>query len=684
MVRRNARSGWNDDNDDNDNGNDINDSNDNNDGDGDGDRDSDSDNHNHRHCDRNSNGDSKKAEIKATKTADISSELIFSTTVSHAFAERMRIDEAGRLLVGLADDPAESSIVAEGNSNSGTSYAVLDLRRGSAASSAGNVCGYIRFSDTNIDSSSRNYAWIAGMADGASSSGTDNPGRLVFATCPDNSTALAQRMIIDNQGNVKTGIVANALNFTDSNSGNTKSIEIGATSGGDALLVTHSSGYGVGYFGYEGGGDRLVIACDGGGGGNKIDFITDAGTGTGGGNDNLHLKVPKMRIAADGKVGINNSDPQTTLNVKGTISTGRNVAREVGTATASVQFNSSRGGSNVINGKKNYENGSGDWLTPGHNRDNAYVTIDLGADYQICRAVIYNQNEYVNSRREVKGFTLEASSDNSNWTTILSDELGMSNAHEPNPGWSFRIPSVFNDDDEHYTARYWKFTMLTFHSSDPYGGIMEIELYEHSDSVTDEVTSASVVAGDVYAETGAFRRLTKDGGQKVIMDSAGSNGLDAGVSIGQDGANSFMALGQVGESGLPMITKTYRINSPGNGASATHVLMEATSSTNSIVMNGTLTIFPGRAGYNQQRGYLVYAINYSAYSGSLYGFHRQLHRLDGSGNDITSGTALEGYSDFKVVTSGTKVQLEMTTSTGAVGRVQMIWQGQLLGHTHNY
>ena len=145
-----------------------------------------------------------------------------------------------------------------------------------------------------------------------------------------------------------------------------------------------------------------------------------------------------------------------------------------------------------------------------------------------------------------------------------------------------------------------------------------------------------------------------------------------------------MALGQVGESGLPMITKTYRINSPGNGQSATHVLMEATSTTNSIVMNGTLTIFPGRAGYNQQRGYLVYAICLSAYSGSLYGFVRQLHRLDGSGNDITSGTALEGYSDFKVVTSGTKVQLEMTTSTGAVGRVQMIFQGQLLGHTHNY
>ena len=150
-----------------------------------------------------------------------------------------------------------------------------------------------------------------------------------------------------------------------------------------------------------------------------------------------------------------------------------------------------------------------------------------------------------------------------------------------------------------------------------------------------------------------------------------------------DGNQTFLVIGQNGESNLPIITKTYRINSPGNGLSATHILMEATNSTNSIVMNGTLTIFPGRGGYNQQRGYLVYAICLSAYSGSLYGFVRQLHRLDGSGNDITSGTAMEGFSNIEVVTSGLKVQLEVTTSTAAVGRIMMIWQGQLLDHKHN-
>ena len=274
---------------------------------------------------------------------------------------------------------------------------------------------------------------------------------------------------------------------------------------------------------------------------------------------------------------------------------------------------------------------------------------------------------------EVKGFTLEASTDNSNWTTIINDELGRSNGHEPNPGWSFRIPSVFNDDSEYHTARYWKFTMLTFHGSDPYGGINEIELYEHSDSVIDEVTSASVVAGDVYAETAAFKRITHDGGQKINMGNDGANGVDAGMSLGLDGSNSFFALGQVGESGFPMIYKTYRINSPGNNLSATHVLMEADSNTNAIVMNGILTIFPGRAGYNQQRGFIQYGINYSAYSGSLYGDHYELHR-----HGVT------GYSNLAIVKSGLKVQLEVTSNTAAVGRIHMIWQGQLYNHRHNY
>ena len=105
-------------------------------------------------------------------------------------------------------------------------------------------------------------------------------------------------------------------NFTDSRSTTTRALTIGAA--GDALLVTHSSGQGIGFFGYEAGGDRLVIACDAGGGGNKIDFITDAGTSNDA--DNLNGKVPKMRITSAGNVGINSTSPGAlfTVNTGGT------------------------------------------------------------------------------------------------------------------------------------------------------------------------------------------------------------------------------------------------------------------------------------------------------------------------------------------------------------------------------
>ena len=212
-------------------------------------------------------------------------------------------------------------------------------------------------------------------------------------------------------------------------------------------------------------------------------------------------------------IGVGYASPQTALNVKGTISTGRNLAREVGTVISySSQFSTSRSASNVINGKKNYENGNNDWLTAGNNRDNAWVVIDLGAQYTIDRIVIYNQNEYNGSRREVKRFNLEGSNDNSSWTLLIDDELGRSDAHEPNPGFSFRLPHVsspgsFVDDDEGVSYRYWKFHMKDFHSTDPYGGIMEIELYEASNDVDSEVSTHSVVASDVYTQTLSAQRL---------------------------------------------------------------------------------------------------------------------------------------------------------------------------------
>ena len=120
--------------------------------------------------------------------------------------------------------------------------------------------------------------------------------------------------------NLDVGVDTATVNFTDSvSNGNTKYIEIGAngaSSLGDALLVTHCSGSGVGYFGYESGNDRLIIACDNGGGNNKIDLSVTAGTGTGGSTDNINAATPALRVHGNGNVGIHGvTSPYADLHV---------------------------------------------------------------------------------------------------------------------------------------------------------------------------------------------------------------------------------------------------------------------------------------------------------------------------------------------------------------------------------
>ena len=132
-------------------------------------------------------------------------------------------------------------------------------------------------------------------------------------TTIDTAVTSVDSLAID--GNITIGSTVHSPDFTDG--GAAKAITVGTT--GDALLVTHSSGRGLGYFGYEYGGDRLVVACDGGSGSNKIDFITDAGTTAGA--DNLDGRVPKMRITAAGNVGIGVTDPTELVTVGSAVTT---------------------------------------------------------------------------------------------------------------------------------------------------------------------------------------------------------------------------------------------------------------------------------------------------------------------------------------------------------------------------
>ena len=238
----------------------------------------------------------------------------------------------------------------------------------------------------------------------------------------------------------------------------------------------------------------------------STNYIRQSATGNGitfGTGDTNVSASERLKITKDGKVGVNLTQPQTVLNVKGCISTGRNLAREVGTIiNISSSYSGTRNGVSVINGQKNYEEDTNaDWITANGQRANANLTIDLGAQYTCDRFVIYNQNEYANNVREVKNFTLEGSNDNSSWTTVLDDEAGASYGHEPNPGWSFHMPANNFDDVEGVTYRYWKFTMKTYHGSTTLGGVMELELYEASNATHSEITSHSVVATDIYART---------------------------------------------------------------------------------------------------------------------------------------------------------------------------------------
>jgi hypothetical protein len=75
-----------------------------------------------------------------------------------------------------------------------------------------------------------------------------------------------------------------------------------ASNNNDALFIAHSSGQGVGYFGYDYSADRLIIATDSGGGGNSIQFSLNAGATSGGTTDNLAAATATMTICQNSKI----------------------------------------------------------------------------------------------------------------------------------------------------------------------------------------------------------------------------------------------------------------------------------------------------------------------------------------------------------------------------------------------
>ena len=116
-------------------------------------------------------------------------------------SEAMRIDSAGRLLVGTSISPSggdghaqNARLLVQGRVGVDADSGRINLQRGSAASNGSSI-GAISFTDNSNNA----YARLEVEADAATGSG-DYPGRFVFFTTADGASTPAERMRLDSEG----------------------------------------------------------------------------------------------------------------------------------------------------------------------------------------------------------------------------------------------------------------------------------------------------------------------------------------------------------------------------------------------------------------------------------------------------------------------------------------------------
>jgi len=115
--------------------------------------------------------------------------------------QRATVDSSGRLLVGSASNASNAIAVVQGIAGDSTTTGALAIRYGSTRPTGADVgIGAIRFESTSNTSSNYHYAQISCATDGASTSDTDIPGRLVFSTTADGAASPTERMRIRSTG----------------------------------------------------------------------------------------------------------------------------------------------------------------------------------------------------------------------------------------------------------------------------------------------------------------------------------------------------------------------------------------------------------------------------------------------------------------------------------------------------
>ena len=181
------------------------------------------------------------------------SAITFSTRDAGTLAERARVDEDGRFLIGT------STTLETGNNRSlqvvNTSTAVVALGRNDDSITAGNDLGAIRFYG-NDGGTYQQCAEILAEADGDHAN-DDKPSRLVFSTTADGASTPTERLRITNDGTIQlrnsTGIDFSQLqtNATGMTSETLDSYEEGAWTpvfAGGSTAGTYTYGTQVGRY----------------------------------------------------------------------------------------------------------------------------------------------------------------------------------------------------------------------------------------------------------------------------------------------------------------------------------------------------------------------------------------------------------------------------------------------------
>ena len=323
--------------------------------------------------------------------------IAFSTRTSgSSIAERMRLDNAGRLIVGHTASSGQDRIVQVIGTTSDTS--AIEIRRHSADASSpkidfsksrnatkgsstivndGDTLGQIVFRADDGTDFTTPAATISAAVDGTPGA-NDMPGRLVFNTTADGANSVTERMRINKSG--KVGIRENTpldwLHISTTGNAGT-GITLKATDGTYPMITSDANRSGADEYllnlvGKWNGNECASIQFQSGADTtNKDEGLISFRTNSGGGSNNTE----RMRINKDGKVGINYAEGTAftdwlEINTTGSSDTGMTF-KATGSTYNTMRFNANRSGTDEYLGAL-----KGQW----NGNNVAMITLETGAD----------------------------------------------------------------------------------------------------------------------------------------------------------------------------------------------------------------------------------------------------------------------------------------------------------------